>query len=33
MGIEIERKWAQPGYHVPGTQPGDKLVQIKSTTV
>jgi formate dehydrogenase major subunit len=33
MGLEIERKWAQPGYHVPGTQPGDKLVQIKSTTV
>jgi formate dehydrogenase major subunit len=32
-GVEIERKWAQPGYHVPGTQPGDRLVQIKSTTV
>ncbi len=32
-GVEVERKWAQPGYHVPGTQEGDKLVQIKSTTV
>jgi len=32
-GVEIERKWAQPGYHVPGTQESDKLVQITSTTV
>jgi len=32
-GVEIERKWAQPGYHLPGTQPADKLVQIKSITV
>jgi formate dehydrogenase major subunit len=32
-GVEIERKWAQPGYHLPGTREGDKLVQIKSTTV
>ncbi len=32
-GVGVERKWAQPGYHVPGTQPADKLVQIKSTTV
>jgi formate dehydrogenase major subunit len=32
-GVEIERKWAQPNYHVPGTQPADKLVQIKSITV
>ena len=32
-GVEIERKWAQPGYYVPGTREGDKLVQIKSTTV
>jgi len=32
-GVEIERKWARPDYHLPGTQPGDKLVQIKSTTV
>ena len=32
-GVMIERKWAQPGYHVPGTKPADKLVQIKSTTV
>jgi formate dehydrogenase major subunit len=30
-GVEVERKWAQPGYHVPGTQEADKLVQIKST--
>ncbi len=32
-GVEIERKWAQPGYHLPGTLASDKLVQIKSTTV
>ena len=32
-GIEIEQKWAQPGYRLPGTSIGDKLVQIKSTTV
>ena len=32
-GVEIERKWAQPGYHVPGSNASDKLVQIKSTTV
>jgi formate dehydrogenase major subunit len=33
MGIEIEQKWAQPGYHVPGTKESDKLVQIKSMTL
>jgi formate dehydrogenase major subunit len=32
-GVEIERKWARPDYHLPGTAPGDKLVQITSTTV
>ena len=32
-GLEIERKWARLDYHVPGTEPADKLVQIKSTTV
>ncbi|WP_263381870.1 formate dehydrogenase subunit alpha [Granulicella arctica] len=32
-GVEIERKWAQPGYHIPGTEAADKLVQIKSITV
>ncbi len=32
-GVEVERKWAVAGYHVPGTQKADKLVQIKSTTV
>ena len=32
-GVEIERKWAQPGYHLPGTRESDKLVQIKSVTV
>jgi len=26
-GVEVERKWANPNYHLPG----DKLVQIKST--
>ncbi len=33
MGVEIERKWARADYHVPGTSPADKLVQIKSITV
>ena len=33
MGVEIERRWALPGYHLPGTRESDKLVQIKSTTV
>jgi formate dehydrogenase major subunit len=32
-GVEIERKWARPDYHLPGTAQGDKLVQITSTTV
>ncbi len=32
-GVMVEQKWAQPGYHVPGTNPNDKLVQIKSTTI
>ena len=32
-GLEIERKWARKDYHLPGTAPGDKLVQITSTTV
>ena len=32
-GVEIERKWARPDYHLPGTAKGDKLVQITSTTV
>ena len=32
-GVEVEKKWAQPGYHLPGTQPADKLVRIKSVTV
>jgi formate dehydrogenase major subunit len=32
-GLEIERKWARADYHLPGTSPGDKLVQIASTTV
>ncbi|SNT09450.1 formate dehydrogenase major subunit [Granulicella rosea] len=33
MGLEIERKWAKPEYHLPGTKPADKLVQIKSITI
>ena len=33
MGVDIEAKWSSPSYHLPGTQPKDKLVQIKSTTV
>ena len=32
-GVEIQRKWALPGYKLPGTSPGDKLVQITSTKV
>lgn len=32
-GVEVERKWALPGYHLPGTKPADKLVQIASTTI
>ena len=32
-GVEIERKWARSDYHLPGTKPADRLVQIKSTTV
>ncbi|HEY4356407.1 MAG TPA: formate dehydrogenase subunit alpha [Acidobacteriaceae bacterium] len=29
-GIEVERKRARADYHMPGTRPEDKLVQIKS---
>ena len=32
-GVEIERKWKRPDYHVPGSSPADKLVQITSTHV
>ena len=32
-GVEVERKWAMPGYTVPGTRPQDKLVQIETTTL
>ncbi len=32
-GVEIERKWARADYHLPGTSPKDKLVQIISTKV
>ncbi len=31
MGVEVEKKRARLDYHVPGTQPADKLVQIKTT--
>ena len=30
-GVQVEKKWAQPGYWVPGTSVQDKLVQIKTT--
>jgi formate dehydrogenase major subunit len=30
-GVEVEKKRARLDYHVPGTQPADKLVQIKTT--
>lgn len=30
-GVEIEKKWAQPRYWVPGTSVQDKLVQIETT--
>lgn len=32
-GVEVERKWARSDYRLPGTVPGDKLVQIETTTV
>ena len=32
-GVEIERKWKRADYRVPGESLGDKLVQIKTTTV
>ena len=32
-GVEVEKKWARPDYYLPGTGVGDKLVQIKSTTL
>jgi len=30
-GVEVERKRARADYHMPGTMPADKLVQIKTT--
>jgi len=30
-GVEVEKKRARPDYHVPGSRPADKLVQIKTT--
>jgi formate dehydrogenase major subunit len=30
-GVEVEKKRARLDYHVPGTKPSDKLVQIKTT--
>ena len=33
IGVEVERKWARADYHVPGSKPADKLVQIASTHV
>ena len=30
-GVEVEKKRARLDYHVPGTKPADKLVQIKTT--
>ena len=32
-GVDVERKWEQPGYRMPGTSSGDKLVEIKQRTV
>ena len=32
-GRKYKREWARKDYHLPGTAPGDKLVQITSTTV
>ncbi|HEX7157870.1 MAG TPA: molybdopterin dinucleotide binding domain-containing protein, partial [Edaphobacter sp.] len=32
-GVEIERKWARSDYTLPGSARGDRLVQIKTTTV
>jgi formate dehydrogenase major subunit len=32
-GVEVERKWANPDYRIPGNASNEKLVQIKSTIV
>jgi formate dehydrogenase major subunit len=32
-GVEVERKWKRADYRMPGESAGDKLVQIKTTTV
>jgi formate dehydrogenase major subunit len=32
-GVEVERKWARKDYHVPGSSPADRLVQIASVKV
>jgi formate dehydrogenase major subunit len=32
-GVEVERKWANPGYREPGSSAGETLVQISTTTV
>lgn len=32
-GVEVERKWKRADYKLPGESAGDKLVQIKTTTV
>jgi formate dehydrogenase major subunit len=32
-GVEAERKWKRADYRLPGESSGDKLVQIKTTTV
>jgi formate dehydrogenase major subunit len=31
-GVEIERKWKQPGYFMPGSEPISQLVQIQTKT-
>jgi formate dehydrogenase major subunit len=32
-GVEVERTWKRADYKLPGESAGDKLVQIKTTTV
>jgi len=32
-GVEVERKWRRSDYHLPGTAPDDKLVQIANLQV
>ena len=32
QGVEVQRKWSRSDYALPGTRPGDRLVQINTVT-